>query len=277
MDNQPSQDPSDDVWSRPNWPARVEKSFVELLIEEMIDHLDVIPSGFKDDAWDRVCTKFNKETGLNFGKLELKQHLAVLRKRYRIVKPLYNHSGFGWDYRRKMVDVDDGVWKEYIEVHPEIAPYRRWGCPTYEELCTIFTKPTATGEHAYSAGDHIPCNRSNLQTRVNVNISDGGNKRQRVQPSSLDKRSLKGDNPKANATSDPRTISESKKDASAQKDDPYSAGCCMTVINGMQDVDRHLYNGAMELFKNPTWRKTFMSLKTEKRLTWLKAMLPSVS
>lgn len=116
MDNQPSQDPSNDVWSRPNWPARVEKSFVELLIEEMIDHLDVIPSGFKDDAWDRVCTKFNKETGLNFGKLELKQHLAVLRKRYRIVKPLYNHSGFGWDYRRKMVDVDDGVWKEYIEV-----------------------------------------------------------------------------------------------------------------------------------------------------------------
>lgn len=116
MDNQPSQDPSDDVWSRPNWPARVEKSFVELLIEEMIDHSDVIPSGFKDDAWDRVCTKFNKETGLNFGKLELKQHLAVLRKRYRIVKSLYNHSGFGWDYRRKMVDVDDGVWKEYIEV-----------------------------------------------------------------------------------------------------------------------------------------------------------------
>lgn len=116
MYNQPSQDPSEDVWSRPNWPARVEKSFVDLLIEEMNIQLDVIPSGFKDEAWDHVCTEFNKETGLNYDKLELKQHLAVLRKRYRIVKPLYNHGGFGWDNRRKMVDVDDQVWAEYIEV-----------------------------------------------------------------------------------------------------------------------------------------------------------------
>ncbi|KAH7847012.1 hypothetical protein Vadar_020753 [Vaccinium darrowii] len=273
---QPSQDPSEDVWSRANWPARVEKSFVELLIEEMNIQLDVIPSGFKDEAWDHVCTEFNKETGLNYDKLELKQHLAVLRKRYRIVKPLYNHGGFGWDYRRKMVDVDDQVWAEYIEVHPEIAPYRKWGCPIYEELCTIFTKPTATGEYAMSSGGYTPRKRSNLRTGENVNNAGGRNNRQRVQPSNLVQRSLKGDNPKSNATSDSRTVPESKTDASSQKDDPYSAGCCMGIINGMQGVDRRLYDCAMELFKNPTWRKTFMSLKVEKRLNWLKAMLPSV-
>lgn len=277
MDNQPSQDPAEDVWSRPNWPARVEKVFVDLLIEEMIYHSDVIPSGFKDDAWDRVCTKFSKVTGLKYDKLELKQHLAVLRKRYRIVKPLYNHGGFGWDYRRKMVVVDDEIWAEYIEVHPEIAPYRKWGCPIYEELCTIFTKSKATGKYAVSVGGGRTYHHSNLHARENVNISDGHNKRQRVQPSSLDKMSRKAENPKANATSNSRPVSESSKNATTEKDDPYSASCCTTIINGMQGVDRLLYNGAIELFKNPTWRKTFITLKTEKRLNWLKAMLPSVS
>ncbi|KAA8547474.1 hypothetical protein F0562_003662 [Nyssa sinensis] len=173
MDNNSSQDQSEDVWSRPNWPPRLEKIFVELLIEEMKYHLDVIPSGFKDEAWDRVCEEFNKETSLNYDKMELKKHLTVLRKRYRIVKPLYNHGGFGWDNRRKMVDVDDLVWAEYIEVHPEIKPYRKWGCPIYEELCTIFTKPRATGEYAIAAGGYRLHNSSNLLSRENVNISDG--------------------------------------------------------------------------------------------------------
>ena len=86
-------------------------------MEEMKYHLDVCATGFNEEAWDHVCKEFNQETSLNYDKMELKKHLAVLRKRYRIVKPLYNHGGFGWDYRRKMVDVDDLVWKEYIEVH----------------------------------------------------------------------------------------------------------------------------------------------------------------
>ncbi|CAL5366233.1 uncharacterized protein LOC114305448 [Camellia sinensis] len=281
MDNHPSQDPSEAVWSMPNWPPRLEKIFVELLIDEMKYHLDVIPSGFKDDAWDRVCKEFNQVTGLNYDKMQLKKHLAILRKRYRIVKPLYNHGGFGWDYRRKMVDVDDLVWAEYIEVHPEIKPYRKWGCPIYEELCTIFTKSKATGKYAISfGGGYMSRNNNTSHPRGNVNISDGCNKRQLVQPSSLgpNKRSHKGDeNSNANATSETGTVSASSKDAIAQKDDLYSAGRCITVINGMQGVDRRLYNGAMDLFQSPCWRKTFMSLKCEKRLNWLKAMLPSVS
>uniref|UniRef100_A0A5B7BR47 Myb/SANT-like domain-containing protein n=1 Tax=Davidia involucrata TaxID=16924 RepID=A0A5B7BR47_DAVIN len=282
MDTNISQDQSEDVWSRPNWPSRLEKIFVELLIEEMKNHLDVIPSGFNDEAWDRVCKEFNEETSLNYDKMELKKHLAVLRKRYRIVKPLYNHGGFGWDYRRKMVDVDDLVWAEYIEVHPEIKPYRKWGCPIYEELCTIFTKPKATGEHAFAVGGYRTrsCNSSNLHSKENVNISVGRNKRQLVQPSTLgpNKRNHKGaENPKTDVTLKIGTATGSSKAAMAPNDDPYSTGCCITIINGMQGVDRRLYNAAVDLFQNPSWRKTFMSLKSEKRLTWLKAMLLNVS
>lgn len=110
------QDPAEDVWSSPNWPPRVEKIFVNSLVEEMKYHLDVIPSNFHDQAWQNVVKDFNQCSGLNFDKAELKKHLSILRKRYRIVKPLYNHGGFGWDNRRKRVVIDDSVWAEYIEV-----------------------------------------------------------------------------------------------------------------------------------------------------------------
>ncbi|GMY12216.1 l10-interacting myb domain-containing protein [Fagus crenata] len=231
-------------------------------------HLDVCATGFNEEAWDHVCKEFNQETGLNFDKMELKKHLAVLRKRYRIVKPLYNHGGFGWDYRRKMVDVDDSVWKEYIEVHPEIEPYRKWGCPIYEELCTIFTKPTATGE--YAVGIDLGYSRGN----VNANISDRRNKRHLAQVlgSGPNKKHHKG----TENSKEVNCVSKSNGTATLQTDDPYSASHCMVIINGMQGVDRRIYNGALDLFQNPCWRKTFISLKSEKRLTWLKAMLPSV-
>ena len=44
----------------------------------------------------------------------------------------------------------------------------------------------------------------------------------------------------------------------------------------MQGVDCNTYNAASDLFQNPIWIKTFILIKSEKRLTWLKAMLPSV-
>ncbi|KNA18938.1 hypothetical protein SOVF_066120 [Spinacia oleracea] len=151
---------SEDVWSQPNWPPRLEKVFVELLLEEMKMHDDVCATGFSEQVWDHVCQEFRNETGSEFDKKELKKHLAVLKKRYRIVKPLYTHPGFGWDYRRKMVDVDYELWKDYIEVHPEAAPYRKYGCPLYDDLCTIFTKPIATGKYAFSPGMITPVTSS---------------------------------------------------------------------------------------------------------------------
>ncbi|XVE82500.1 hypothetical protein DITRI_Ditri16bG0009800 [Diplodiscus trichospermus] len=228
--NQSGQDQCDeDVWSRPNWPPRLEKVLMELIIEEMNNHIDDCVSGFREDAWDRVCKEFNKETGRNFNKSDLKEHVGVLRKRYRIVKPLYDHGGFGWDYRRKVVDVDDCVWREYIEVYPQMKPYRKYGCPIYDELCTIFTKPKATGEHA-----------------VAIDAT-----------------------PEANLASKPKAVEI------PQTDDSNTAGNCIAIINGMQGVDRCLYNAATDLFQNPFWRKTFLSLKGEKRLIWLKTMLPN--
>ena len=122
IDNQTNQEQSEDVWSSPNWSPHLEKIFVELLIEEMKYYPDVCVSDFNEEAWDDVRKEFNQRTGLNYDKMELKKRLAVLRKRYCIVKPFYNHGSFGRNYRWKMMDVDDLVWKEYVQVHIFFSP-----------------------------------------------------------------------------------------------------------------------------------------------------------
>lgn len=113
------------------------------------------------------------------------------------------------------------------------------------------------------------------RSRTNVN---GRNKRQFAEPASSGprKRNSKGlDNTKSGTTG---AASASNKTTVSQTEDPNSLGNCINILNGIvvQKVDRHLYSAALDLFQNPVWRETFMSLKIEKRLTWLKAMLPKV-
>ncbi|GMY23753.1 e3 ubiquitin-protein ligase rnf5 [Fagus crenata] len=69
---------------------------------------------------------------------------------------------------------------------------------------------------------------------------------------------------------------ESNGTGTLQTDDPYSTSHCNAIIDGMQGVDGRIYRDAQDLFQNPNWRKTFISFKSEKRLPWLKFMLPSV-
>ncbi|XWS45540.1 hypothetical protein CRYUN_Cryun15aG0145200 [Craigia yunnanensis] len=80
---------------------------------------------------------------------------------------------------------------------------------------------------------------------------------------------------KVDATREANLTSKSKAVEIPQTDDPNSAGNCIAIINGMQGVDRRLYSAAMDLFQNPFWRKTFLSLKSKKQLTWLKTILPN--
>ncbi|XP_031402942.1 uncharacterized protein LOC116212456 isoform X2 [Punica granatum] len=259
-----------EIWSRPNWLPRLDKVLVDVITWEMIDyHPDGYVNSFDEQAWDRVVVEFNKLTSLSYDKAELKKQVSLLRKRYRIVKPLYNHGGFGWNYRRKMVDVDDTIWREYIEVHPEIAPYRKWGCPIYEQLCTIFTKPLATGKYAISSAD-VASPRSHA-ARPNRTINhSGGRSNKRPLPQPPTSAPNKKPNP-GKETSCTKTVAP---EASQVDDDPHSLARCLTLISGMQEVNHHLHSSAMDLFQNPTWRKTFVQLREEKRLSWLKAMLP---
>lgn len=132
-----------------------------------------------------------------------------------------------------------------MQVHPEITPYRKYGCPIYKELCHIFTRPKATEPGSNSSERN--------KRKLTEQPKSGSNKRNSIGP----------DNPKGSKNSD-----------MDQNQNPYSTGNCILALNDTPGVDRRLYNAAMDLFENQTWRETFVTMKIDKRLSWLKAMIP---
>ncbi|KAF8411998.1 hypothetical protein HHK36_004557 [Tetracentron sinense] len=105
-----------------------------------------------------------------------------------------------------------------------------------------------------------------------VNMLDGHNKRQSVTPSSSSRRKRNrkstGD-AIADAMLEIAAASKLRATAMMKNDDRFSISKCVKVLDEMQAVDQHLYFLALDLFENPNARETFISLKSERRLTWL--------
>ncbi|KAK4370949.1 hypothetical protein RND71_010424 [Anisodus tanguticus] len=54
-----------------------------------------------------------------------------------------------------------------------------------------------------------------------------------------------------------------------RNEERFAISKCIKVLDEMQVVDQSIYFFALDLFENPNARETFISLKTERRLTWL--------
>lgn len=116
-----------------------------------------------------------------------------------------------------------------------------------------------------------------------LNMLDGHNKRHSATPSSTGrrKRNRKGSGGDAIADAILEIAAASKLRATAmmKNDDPFSISKCVKVLDDIHGIDERLYFVALDLFENPNARETFISLKSEKRLTWLqgKCSAPSGS
>lgn len=55
----------------------------------------------------------------------------------------------------------------------------------------------------------------------------------------------------------------------------YSIADCITLLDEMQGVEEEVYFTALDMFKNPNAREIFLSLKSDKRLIWLRSKCTS--
>ena len=91
-------------------------TFLECLLVEKRQG-NFTSTGFKSDAWTRICNSFNRRSGAAYNKAQLHNQYNSLKKKYSIFEQLKNNSGFGWDEERKMVTAPDDVWERYLSVH----------------------------------------------------------------------------------------------------------------------------------------------------------------
>lgn len=84
------------------------------------------------------------------------------------------------------------------------------------------------------------------------------------------KRGRKGvDDAIADAILEMASASKMRAAAIEQCNSKYSMADCIKDIDLMQGVDQQLYFAALDLFNKPNAREIFLSLKKDKRLTWL--------
>lgn len=84
------------------------------------------------------------------------------------------------------------------------------------------------------------------------------------------KRGRKGiDDIIANAISEMAAASKLRANAIKQYNDKFSITDCVKALDEIQGVDDRVYFAALDLFNSRNARETFLSLKADKRLTWL--------
>ena len=113
-----------------------------------------------------------------------------------------------------------------------------------------------------------------------VNMLDGHNKRQSVTQSSSGrrKRSRKATGDAiVDAMLEIAAASKMRASAIMKNEDRFSISKCIKLLDEMQGVDQRIYFLALDLFENPNAREIFISLKGDKRLTWLQSKCSSLS
>lgn len=160
------------------------------------------------------------------------------------------------------------------------------GCPIYKELCTIFSEPATNGKHDYlavSEGEHTseaPCpeflNTHQEESSSESQDEEDANDPQTVQPitptaTCSRKRGRRGvDDSIAEAILKMASASKMRTAAIEQHNTKYSIADCIKDLDLMQGVDQQLYFAALDLFNKPNAREIFLSLRKDKRLTWLR-------
>ncbi|XP_038715902.1 L10-interacting MYB domain-containing protein-like [Tripterygium wilfordii] len=290
MDSVPSEDQSKQDQSRAKW---TDKTFVDLLIEQMQQN-----SVSDKRAWKHIREEFNKRTGLKFGEQQLRNHQSVLRRLHNNIKSLLDQNSFSWNDALHMVIDDDEVWNSYVKAYPEADAIRGKECPIFKQLCILFSGPEL-GQHRVEGGQVQPSHNTELDQDIismgtpevgsisaepiadegsshlaeEGNISDGRNKRRNVEPisSRRAKRIHMGTNCPARVDATMTCWTDSRVNALPHCPDQFSISNCIKVLNRMQGIDQYLYLAASDIFLEPDKRETFISIKNEFRLAWLKA------
>ncbi|XP_058098992.1 uncharacterized protein LOC131243562 isoform X1 [Magnolia sinica] len=135
-----------------SWTPDMDSCLTELMVEQVhrgrkIDH------NFKKEAFAEVSEEFEKRTGIELHKDNIKNKLKTWRRQYLHVKELLNHSGFGWDDSLKKVFASHDVWKEYLKAHHEANYYRTKSVENYNELAIIFGNDQTEGMHSKTGAE----------------------------------------------------------------------------------------------------------------------------
>lgn len=243
-----------------SWTPLTHQIFVDICLQETLKG-NKPGTHFTKEGWKNIMESFYWKTGLNYDRLQLKNHWDSMKDQWKIWCKLICTSYMKWDPSNHMFEASDEDWKNYLQANPEAAQFRHKELQFADMLETIFNGITLTGETEPAAQPRksddsvvtFPLHAKEPDTAsldVNTNFLCDA-----VASKSIQKNAIGLSSPGGKRN--------------------YSIGECIECLDGMEQLEQgsDLYLFALDVFLKQEYREIFLQLKTPNlRISWLQRL-----
>ncbi|XP_020220250.1 L10-interacting MYB domain-containing protein isoform X2 [Cajanus cajan] len=246
------------------WTPSVHKIFVDLCLQETLKG-NKPGTHFTKEGWKNIMDSFYAITGLNYGRLQLKNHWDSTKEQWKIWCKLIGTSYMKWDPSNKKFEASEEGWINYLQENPEAAQFRFKELQFTDILETIFNGTTVTGETEPAALQQRKSDDSVITFPLHSKELDTANLDVKIECRCDAVASRNGVSIQKNASAVSST--ESKRN--------YSIGECIECLDKMEEIEQgsDLYMFALDVFLKQEYREIFLQLKKSNlRISWLQRL-----
>ncbi|XP_061346272.1 uncharacterized protein LOC133291932 [Gastrolobium bilobum] len=132
------------------WTTEEDRVLVECLVNSslMWKGDNGFKAGFPDHLEKMMAEKIPGCTLK--GTPHITSRIKLLKRHYNAIAEMMGPnggSGFGWNHRDKMIDVEKEIFMDWVKHHPNAKGLYKKPFPHYYALGPIFGKDMANGEH----------------------------------------------------------------------------------------------------------------------------------
>eukprot|EP00262_Sarcandra_glabra_P009157 TRINITY_DN2318_c0_g4_i1.p1 TRINITY_DN2318_c0_g4~~TRINITY_DN2318_c0_g4_i1.p1 ORF type:complete len:428 (-),score=66.79 TRINITY_DN2318_c0_g4_i1:223-1428(-) len=125
------------VRGKAQWRKKHHKIWVDLCLE-LVNNGRRPGTCIDKIGYQYLLKEFNKRTGLNYSRQQLKNHWDKTKSQWQRWNKLVSNTGLGWDPEKGTVVADDEWWANWLQEYPKDKNWREEGLEFTQELDIIF-------------------------------------------------------------------------------------------------------------------------------------------
>ncbi|KAK8945020.1 hypothetical protein KSP39_PZI008015 [Platanthera zijinensis] len=270
-----------------NWEANDVLIFCDLCLKE-IELGNRPTTHFSRDGWNNLTTHFHARTGKAYDRTQMKNKWDQLKKDWKLWRDLKGReTGLGWDPIRKTIFASEDWWKDRLKVFPSARKFQFAGIsPELEEkLHMMFSQVVANGDLAWAPNSRIFEHESvdehdgspEHATQGSDDIEDTTAKLKRAAKGKSTKIAAKKSRSSAldELVETSRIIGRCMQEppriqiSSSLYTIPEAISELETMPEVMADSNMDFYHYCIVFLRQKQNRESFMSMRQDRRLTWL--------
>ncbi|CAN6471032.1 unnamed protein product [Victoria cruziana] len=237
--------------------------------------------GFKGRAMAIIEKKMMDKFGPEFTKEKIRNKLKYVKPNLSICKEILNTTGFSWDPAKRCIDVNDNVWRDYIQRYPDRKKYRnaeKW--KHFEEFQEIYGDSDINGDgkgivNHVNGTPGVLCDTmgresftsmfnadSPMHTPAHHDLSSSSDESQGK--TKQRKQTDEGEHVLTSIANNMQTLIENSR--------YYQVGACTKILRKMRstgEIDIDLHMKALDLLEDKEKTVIFLNLEPEMRVSWL--------